>query len=384
MLVTRYLFKNLFNATIFIALTLTLVIWLTQSLKLLELVANSDAPPSLFLKLVAMTLPKFLEMILPISLVIAVIFTYNRLIMDNEVIVMRACGVDQYGLARPAIGLALVTSLLLTIISAWVSPKCFAQVQEMRQTIKAQYSAFLLREGVFNTFGSGLTIYLRARQDNGDMLGLMIYDAREKDKPAIAITAKRGRIEMENGTPNIVVFDGMRQQIDPDNGSLSKLYFSRYTIEIKGLESAAEAHWREPEERTLPELLNPDMANKRDRDNAGAFLAEAHNRIVTPWNALSFTLTALAAILLGPFNRRGQHIKIAIAGGLVILVQVLSLAFINISKKHIGVVALMYADTFLPVLLGFYFLHLRGEQAVMSLLRRWHARRNRQPKGSTA
>src|SRR3954467_4237489 len=146
MLVTRYLFKNLFNATIFIALTLTLVIWLTQSLKLLELVANSDAPPGLFLKLVAMTLPKFLEMILPLSLVIAVIFTYNRLIMDNEVIVMRACGVDQYALARPAIGLAIMTSLLLTFITTWASPKCFSEVQALRQIIKTQYSAFLLRE----------------------------------------------------------------------------------------------------------------------------------------------------------------------------------------------------------------------------------------------
>ncbi len=46
MLVTRYLFKNLLTATLFVALTLTLVVWLTQSLKLLELVANSDAPPA--------------------------------------------------------------------------------------------------------------------------------------------------------------------------------------------------------------------------------------------------------------------------------------------------------------------------------------------------
>src|ERR1700742_2494463 len=129
MLVTRYLFKNLCNATIFIALTLTLVIWLTQSLKLLELVANSDAPPSMFLRLVALTLPKFLEIILPLSLVIAVLFTYNRLIMDNEVIVMRACGVDQYALARPAVGLAICTSILLMFISAWLSPRCVAEVQ---------------------------------------------------------------------------------------------------------------------------------------------------------------------------------------------------------------------------------------------------------------
>jgi lipopolysaccharide export system permease protein len=377
MLVTRYLFKNLFNATIFIALTLTLVIWLTQSLKLLELVANSDAPPGMFLRLVALTLPKFLEIILPLSLVIAVIFTYNRLIMDNEIIVLRACGVNQYALARPAIALAITTSVLLTVISAWVSPQCVAQVQQLRQTIKTQYSAFLLRDGVFNTFGSDLTIYIRARQENGDMLGLMIYDAREKGKPPVTVTAKRGRIEMEEGTPNIVVFDGMRQQLDPDNGTLSKLYFSRYTIEIKGLEGAAEEHWREASERTLTELLNPDLTNKKDRASIDVFLAEAHNRLVTPWNALNFTMIALTVVLLGPFNRRGQHIKIALAGGLIVLMQVFSLAFINLSRKHLGFVPLLYINTFLPVLLGFYFLHLRGEQTLMAILRGWNLRRSR-------
>ena len=384
MLVTRYLFKNLLNATIFIAFTLTLVIWLTQSLKLLELVANSDAPPGMFIHLVALTLPKFLEIILPLSLVISVLFTYNRLITDNEIVVLRACGVDQYTLARPAIGLAIGISLLLVFVSAWVSPRCVAEVQELRQIIKTKYSAFLLREGVFNTFGSDMTIYLRTRQENGDMAGLMIYDARDKSKPPVTITAKRGLIEMNGDIPNIVVFDGMRQQIDTESDSLSKLYFSRYTIEIKGLEGTTETHWREAGERTLPELLNPDLRNPRDRANIDVFLAEAHSRVITPWNALNFTMIALTVVLLGPFNRRGQHIKIAFAGGLIVLMQVLSLAFINISRKHLGAVPFLYINTFSPVLLGFYFLHLKGEQTLMTIIRRWNMRHSQSRKGLPA
>lgn len=384
MLVTRYLFKNLFNATIFIALTLTLVIWLTQSLKLLELVANSDAPPGMFIQLVALTLPKFLEIILPLSLVIAVLFTYNKMIMDNEIIVLRACGVDQYALARPAIALAVGTSLFLFIVSAWISPLCIAQVQNLRHTIKTQYSAFLLREGVFNTFGNSLTIYLRERRGNGDMMGLMIHDAREKEKPPVTVTAKKGRIEMNGDIPNIVVFNGMRQQVDAGTGALSKLYFERYTIEIKGLEGSAEDHWREPAERTLPELFTPDLTQKRDRANVELFLADAHHRIATPWNALSFTMSALAVLLLGPFNRRGQHIKIVFGVGVILLTQVLNLAFTNVAKKHLGAAPLIYANTLLPVLLSAYLLHMRGEQALMKLLRRWNARQSRGLKGVPA
>jgi lipopolysaccharide export system permease protein len=374
MLVTRYLFKNLLNVTVFVALTLTLVIWLTQSLKLLELVANSDAPPSLFLKLVAFTLPKFLEIILPLSLVIAVIFTYNKMIMDNELIVLRSSGVDQYGLARPAILLSVAASLMLMFVSAWVSPKSYEQVQELRQVIKTQYSAFLLREGVFNTFGSDLTVYLRARKANGEMTGIMIHDARDKDKPPVTVIAKKGRIEMVGNVPNIVVSDGMRQQMDVNGKSLSRLYFSRYTIEIKGLEEASPQRWRAPQERMMLELLNPDLTNKRDRANENTFYVEAQRRLVSPWNALSFTMVGLMVLLLGPFNRRGQNAKIALAVMAIVILQLLNLTFINVSKKFLGLSFLIYLNTFLPVFLGFYFLHLRGEQQLMSLLRWWNMR----------
>jgi len=384
MLVTRYLFKNLFNAAAFVTLSLTLVIWLTQSLNLLELVANSDAPPSLFFHLVVLTLPKFLEIILPLSLVVAVLFTYNRLIMDNELIVLRACGVDQYALARPAIILAVIISLTVTVLSAWITPACVGQVQVLRQAVKTQYSAFLLREGVFNTFGDKFTVYLRAREANGDMLGLIIHDTRDKEKPPVTIIAKKGQIVMADDVPNIVVFEGMRQQLNPDNGTLSRLYFSRYTIEIKGLEGTAQERWRNANERTLAELLHPDPSNKGDRANADLFLAEANHRIVSPWNALSFTMIALAMLLLGPFNRRGQNKRIAFGILLVAVVQSLNLVFVNLSKKYLGAVPLVYLNTLLPVLLGFYFLHITGEQRLMALLQRWNAYTNRRFEGKTA
>ncbi|MCK4945962.1 MAG: LPS export ABC transporter permease LptF [Alphaproteobacteria bacterium] len=370
---TRYLFKNLLNATIFVAVTLTIVVLLTQSLKLLELVANSGAPLGLFLQLVALTIPKFLEIILPLSLVVAVLFTYNRLIMDNELTVMRASGVDQYTLARPAIILAVIISLLLTIVTTWISPECYGHAKELRRTIKTQYSAFLLREGIFNTFSDKFTVYLRSRENNGDMSGLMIYDTRDKTKPPIAIIAKKGRIVMDDDLPTIVVFDGIRQQLDPGSGAISKLHFSRYTIEIRGLEGIAREHWRGARERTLGELLNPDPNSERDKASHDLFLSEANHRIITPWNSLGFTMIALVTLLLGPFNRRGQNAKVLAAMILIIIVQTLNLSLVNFSKKYIGAVPFIYLNTLLPIVLGFLFLHNIGEQKLKSILHRWNA-----------
>ena len=374
MLVTKYLMKNLLSATVFVALTLTAVIWLTQSLRLLELVANSDAPPSLFIKLVALSLPRFLEIILPLSLVAAIMFVYNRMIMDNELIVLRACGVDQYAMARPALLLAGGVTAVVLLMTTWLSPVSFAEMQHLRQVVKAQYSSFLLREGVFNTFGKDLTVYLRKRNAGGELLGLMIHDTRDKNSPPITTTAKSGRIFLENDIPVIRVYDGMRQQMDSASNVTSKLTFKSYEIQITGLDNSPRARKRDANERTLFELLNPDLQDRWERQSADTMKAEAIARIVTPFNAIGFTLAALTALLLGPFNRRGQSKKLFAAAIIVIALEVANLVVASAAKKHFPLSALLPALTFGPIIFCLYAMHYKGEQRLMLLLRRWQSR----------
>jgi lipopolysaccharide export system permease protein len=373
MLITRYLLKNVLAVAAFIALTLTMVIWLTQSLKLLELIANSDAPPGIFVKLVALSLPRFLEIIFPLSLVAAILFIYNKMIMDNELIVLRSCGFDQLTLARPALTLACCLTVILFLMSSWLSPEAHEKMQALRQNIKAQYSAFLLQEGVFNTFGDDLTVYLRKRSRDGDLLGLLIHDTRDKDKPPVTITAKRGRIVVEDDVPSIMVFDGLRQQMDTVSSATSRLYFSRYTIEIKGLESGGRDRRHEASERTLIELFNPDLTARYDILHQDTFRAEAHQRITTPFNALSFTLVSLVFILLGSFNRRGQNRKIIVAALTVTALQVLYLMAGNLSIKNNSFIPLMYAVTFLPIGISYSLLRNRGEQWFIDVISKWRS-----------
>ncbi len=384
MLVTRYLMKNLLSATLFIALTLTAVIWLTQSLKLLELVANSDAPPMLFIKLVALSLPRFLETILPISLVTAILFVYNKMIMDNELIVLRSCGVDQYAMAKPALAVAAGITLILLCLTTYLSPMSFAAMQDLRDAIRNQYSAFLVREGVFNTFGKDLTVYVRSRSENGDLTGLVIHDTRDKSKPPVTITAKRGRIALNGDVPDIVVFDGLRQQMDDDTTVITKLYFSRYTIEINGLENGPQRRSHDAGERTLPELFDYDATDRKGRETHDLFMAEAVNRLTTPFTTFSFSMVALASILLGPFNRRGQSRKVLGAAVAVAALAMLNAFITNAAKKHLSADIFLVTLTIAPILFCAWSLHLVGEQRIMRAVRAWNARLNRRWEGRSA
>ena len=286
-------------------------------------------------------------------------------------------------LARPALLVAGGMTILLLCMTTYVSPRAYAEMQILKQSIKAQYASFLLREGVFNTFSDKMTDYLRARDDNGDLLGLVIHDTRDKTKPPVTVTAKRGRIVMNGDTPNIIVVDGMRQQRDADTDVMSKLYFSRYTIEIKGLNTDQGTRWHEASERTLLQLFKPDMTNKQDRKNRRLFLAEAHHRIITPFNAMGFALVSCCWLLLGPFNRRGLTNKVAMAALSVAALQALNLTMVSIAKKNLDLVPLIYVMTLTPIFCGFFLLSFRGETWLANILRTMRLRHLKKEYGVT-
>ena len=369
MVFNRYLFRSLSIATTFIAVTLAMVIFLTQSLRFLELVVESGASGTAFLLLTLLALPRFFEIILPLALMAAILFVYHRLIIDSELVVMRATGASPQMLARPALALAGIVMVILLIMTSWLGPVTLSNMQYLRQVIKAQYSTLLFREGVFNPVVDGLTVFVRERNAAGELQGLMIYDARPENETPVTIMAKRGvLVSTENGQ-QVIVYDGSRQSYKEEKGNLARLDFARYTIDLPDGSGPVRQRWREPDERTLWELFNLDPNNASDQNNRRDFMVEAHRRIVSPFLAPAFAAIALASLLLGPLDRRGMGKRIGAAIIAVVLIESLYLAAFNISRNtDIGLV-LMYILVFGPLFLGLYFLHPRSEGVQNRLIR---------------
>lgn len=361
MVFDRYLLKNLLLATLFTAVTLAMVIMLTQSLRFLELIINSGASSFSFFALTFLAMPRFFEVILPIALMISTVFLYNRMSADSEIVVMRATGFSPLRLARPAIMLATAVTIIVFIVSAWLAPVSLSKMQTMRVTIKAQYSALLLRDGIFNTIGNNLTVFIKDRASDGELEGLMIYDSRNAKGFPVTILAKRGVIVSDKAGQQVLVYDGSRQEYNPQTGALSRLDFDRYSIDLPE-SGPVRQRYREPDERTLIELLNPDETVKSDANLLREFQTEAHRRFVSPFLAITFTLVALCCMLLGHSDRRGLSKRILAAAGSVILLQGLYLVAYNLAKESVAGLAFMYSLVFIPLGLSAFLLSPEGER----------------------
>ncbi|HRJ12878.1 MAG TPA: LptF/LptG family permease, partial [Alphaproteobacteria bacterium] len=176
MLLTRYLLRQESMAILLITIVITGAVWFSQSLRLLELVVEGGAPLLVFFEMMLLVLPSFLVPIIPISLFLGLLFIMQKLLQDQEWIVMQGIGLGPFQLARPALLLAAGVMVLHWGISIDLAPSAQRELRFQRRLVQTDYAGALLREGTFNAIGSNMTIYVRERKGSNLFHGILIHD----------------------------------------------------------------------------------------------------------------------------------------------------------------------------------------------------------------
>ena len=350
----RYIASQLLVALVAVTGGLVALIWLTQSLRFVELVVNRGLSLRVFLELTALLIPNFVLVILPITTFVVVQFVYQRLAGDRELTVMRAAGLSTWALARPALVVALLSTGLAFALSLGLVPASNAAFRTFQFEIRNRVAAFLLQDGVFTPVSDDLTVYVRARDQDGTLRGILVDDARQKNAHA-TILAASGRLLPTPGAPQVVLFDGSRQELDPRTGRLDVLTFDRNSISLSATAHEDAQRYRDATEMSLGELLNPPPGLVSDRDRP-RLLVEANKRLSGPLEVLTFTLVALVAGLLGPFQRHGNFLRPLLAVVVVVGLLALGLAVSNLAGRVPALMPLMWVQPLLPAAVAAWLL----------------------------
>jgi lipopolysaccharide export system permease protein len=102
----RYLFAQMMRTTIAVSITLVGIMWLFQTIRILEVVINRGAPISEFLLMSVTVIPLWLTIAVPIGAFVAVTWVFHRAVADRELLVMQASGRSALQLARAPSGSA--------------------------------------------------------------------------------------------------------------------------------------------------------------------------------------------------------------------------------------------------------------------------------------
>ncbi len=359
--IDSYVLRLLAGPFLFFVLVFTGVIWLTQSLRVIDTVVNNGQSARVFLELTLLLLPTVLSIVLPVSAFAATLYIINRLQVDSELVVLMGAGLSGGRLLRPVAIFGGCVVAVLLVITLYLMPTTKRMMHERVTEVRGDVAAAFLREGAFLAPTRRVTVYLRRMGRPGEMLGVFVHDERDEDQ-ITTYTAERAILVPGGESPRIVMFDGIAQSRPAAGGNLSLLRFERFTYDLGQLEDTSAARQKKPSEFFLPTLLTAE-GEELGPYEVGEFRAEGHEQLASPFYAVALPLLATAMIVSFGFNRRGfaHRILIAVIAGLVL--RVLGLAAKNLTASEAALWPLMYLPPALGALAALWLMSSIGMAA---------------------
>jgi lipopolysaccharide export system permease protein len=287
------------------------------------------------------------------------LFVHLRLAGDRELVVMRAAGLSNWQIARPALALGLLVVGLMAFLNFWLVPLSHTAFRQWQFEIRNQLVGVLVQEGVFSSVGSDLTVYARRRDPDGTLRGIIVHDQREAGG-AVTILAQSGRIGQGADGPRVTLYDGVRQQMEKGASGapprLTVLSFSENSVDLARVARNEETRSRDSRERSITELLYPDPSEDLRPRELRRFRSEAHQRMASPITALCFALVGLAVALTGQFRRHGGGAGVVLGVSIMVALLALGLTIGNAAARRDGLIWLIWLHAILPGVISAWWL----------------------------
>lgn len=352
-LIDRYFLQQVFVPFVFFTLILTCVIWLAQSLRVIDLIVNNGQSARILIDFAVPLLPRVLSIVLPIAALAGVIFTLNRLLIESELVVVYATGQGRLSSIRAVMIFGVLVSLIMAVVVLVLMPIGSQVVKTRTAEVRADIAASLIQAGRFMHPAPGVTVYLREANGPEDMRGLLVSDGRDPDEDII-MHAKRGVLTDTPAGPRLVMFEGQAQRIDTRTGALSLLQFEKLTYDLSAFGSDPADRTRRPSEMFFYELIRPgpELAeNVRSR-----YLSEGHGQLSSPLYGFAVTIVVAAIMLGAQFSRRGYIWRILGAAVVGVSLRVSGLVLENIVKGDGWLWPALYVPPVLGSLIALWYL----------------------------
>lgn len=288
-----YIFRTTFGAFLVVCASVTALMWITQALRDIDLMTNQGQSILVFVGITSLIIPLLLLIIAPISLMIAVAHVLNKLGNDSELIVMNAAGMSPWVLFRPFLAVGIVVSLIVAAISVYVSPWGLRELRRWATEVRADLVGNIVQPGRFTKIEDKLTLHIRERRANGQLVGIVIDDQRDA-KERLTILAERGDIVKSQRGLFLVLDSGSVQRHEAAQRDPALVLFDSYGFDLSQLTSAPKNLRYSVRERYLWELLAPSRTDTRFADQPGQIRAELHDRITAPLYPLAFVMITYA------------------------------------------------------------------------------------------
>lgn len=351
----RYLLREGLVAWVAVTVVLLAIMLSTRFARFLAEAAAGNLSREFLLSAVALSSLQYLVILIPVSLLLAVLLSLGRMYRDQEIAAMTGCGVGPLPLYRPFLLLAIYLSALTAALSFQIGPWAGRKVDAMFRDAQRMVQFTPFEPGRFKEVAGGRAVFYTARMDQvGGTLDTVFAQFNEDGGPSV-LTAQQGVQDLDRATGERVLFlrNGYRYSGVPGRADYEIVRFDSFSTRV-----------------APPEMLQ--LSSRRKIRETGALLrsddpmdrAEVHWRIAAPITVLLLALMAVPLAHTSP--RAGRYGKL-----------VLGIVAYLIYSNLLAVGQAWIAKGAVPAAVGLWWVHaLAGGLALWLIGRRlgWHLR----------
>jgi len=177
----------------------------------------------------------------------------------------------------------------------------------------------VVQPGRFTPLEANVTIRIRERRADGQLLGIFLDDRRDPAERVTVISEEGELLDNDKGT-FLVLEKGMVQRQQTGERDPGIVAFDRYAFDLSQFSGGPQAVKYSIRERYLWQLLRPDFADPLFTEQPGQFRTELFDRLMAPLYPLAFLVIAFANLGAPRTNRQSRTLSLVSAvGGVAIL-----------------------------------------------------------------
>jgi len=309
------------------------VLLMFQALRLTEFMLVHGIKASTIVKIMGYMSISFLPMLMPMSLLFAILLTYNRFSMDSEIIALKASGVNTTSIILPSIVFALVVTFTAAQTTYFLAPWGNRQFEILINRLGNTKAAASIKEGTFSEGFFDLVVYAnKVDSQNGSLRDIFIYDEKNPSSP-ITVVASDGQIIPDTTRPgHSVLLRLFKGQIHRTGENHTVINFDSYDVFLNDpikfeekKKTSSSLNVTELEYLRHSENLNPEQRHEYD--------IEYHKRTAVSFACIVFCFIGLAFGIVT--NRRsGKSSGFVLSVGFIILYWVIYLSFESLVRSN--------------------------------------------------
>jgi lipopolysaccharide export system permease protein len=276
---------------------LTFIFLMTQILEITNFIVNHRVSMITVGRMVVYTMPFFLEFVIPMSVMMAVLLTFLRLSSDNEIVALKAGGISLYRLLFPVFLFCVMGSLLTAFMAIYGLPWGRQSFKSLAIEVATTNIDVGIRERTFNDSFEGVVLYVsQADIKNRTLVDVFIEDQR-KENIISTVVAPEGFLvgDPKNQSVHLMLKNGTVNQVNLKSRAVHFIHFDTYEISmnLKKMTSVAHESEKDEEEMSLAELSQYLKHAAAKDDQYYLALMEYHKKFSLPVACIALGLLGI-------------------------------------------------------------------------------------------